>query len=923
MPAALPLWVLAYSLGIWGSAGLGVRWEIARWALTGAILALGLGCLRDRGKGVALLGCALALGGLAQGRRAPVLEIPAIGQRGDRSLAAHPEGELSLTELLASAELLPDTQWLCEGRVSEAAVATEHGAALRVAVTALRRADGPTNFAGLAGPLVEGAVWLRVTPPLLVAVSVRGEPREPLLPGTLVRLVAPLRSPRAAQNPGSPDRLRHASAIGIHALASVDPEVLFPWLGPPTVAEAPAPLHHAYERLLRSAALVRGRLLERIVHALPESAAGPSIAHKSGRAVVAALALGERGLVAQADRERHELGLPTIDQSFRGAGIYHVLSVSGLHLAVVAWIFYRLLAWLLLWVPGLAERWAVHRVAALVALPPTLFYSLLTGAELATQRAAVAALICLGAVGCGRRAALGQALAGAVLAIAFPVALGAGTPALLLCEPALILSLLATAAIAYLQPLGGVPERLQAPAPPALGVHRVRALGLRVLRGAWRLTESSLSATLVTAPVCAWYFSELQLGGVLGNLLPGLLGELVVLPLGLFGSLIGLGARGAGALILSGAITAAAGMVRSAAAIAQLGGVAIVPAPHPLLALLWWLGLGLVAAGRRRGYWATVAALLLYLMLWKLPSRELRVTVLDVGQGDAIVVELPGGGVLVVDAGLASPSGIDMGARVVVPFLRRRGYRRIDVAVASHPHPDHTGGLTALVESFPVGELWVAPTPSGVNPEAARSRRSAPEPSWLHLLQLAAQRGVVITAPHSQRLQGVDVEVLAPCRSGSGKECVVEAHADWQHNDNSVVLRLGYAGRTILLPGDIELAGELAVLDRQDARQDDRQDGRQDDRDPDRASSLHADVLKAAHHCSRTSSSESLVAAVQPQWVICSVGAYNRYRFPHAEVTARYQAIGSRVLRTDADGAAEIKIDAAGALRVTTQATAQ
>ena len=461
---------------------------------------------------------------------------------------------------------------------------------------------------------------------------------------------------------------------------------------------------------------------------------------------------------------------------------------------------------------------------------------------------------------------------------------------------------------------------------------------LRGGRGAWRLTESSLAALLVTAPVCAWYFSELQAGGVLGNLLPGLLGELVVLPLGLFGSLIGLGSPGVGTLLLSvgdhrGGVDGAQRGRRSRSSAAWRSS----RRPHPLLAFCggWVSGWSRSAGGGAMGSrWPRCSCTML---LWKLPSRELRVTVLDVGQGDAIVVELPAGGVMVVDAGLASPIGVDMGARVVVPFLRRRGYRRIDIAVASHPHPDHTGGLTALVESFPIGELWVAPSPRpGASPGSpsswrpdrrpARAGRDFQDPAWLHLLQLAAQRGVSITAPRSQRLQGVDVEVLAPCRSGADKQCIVEAQAHWQHNDNSVVLRLGYAGRTILLPGDIELAGELAVLDRYEdrppARPTAQPEGQQDFQLAP-FGSLHADVLKAAHHCSRTSSSESLVAAVQPQWVICSVGAYNRYRFPHPEVVARYAALGSRILRTDADGAVEVRIDDAGSLRVTTQAVAQ
>lgn len=997
VPAALPLWVLAYSLGIWGFAGLQARWGVLRWCLAGALLGLGLSCLRERGKGkgILLLVCAFALGGLAQARRAPVLEIPALGPAALPAWGGRPEdrpesraearaedqkGEAStLSELLASPELAPDAQWLCEGRVVEAPTATEQGAALRVEVTALRRADA----------LPEAAWWM-VSPPLPIAVSVRGQPREPLLPGMPVRLCAALRSPRGGQNPGAVDRVRHASAIGIAALASVEAEALFPWHGPTAEATPPAWPQRAFRQLGRRAARLRVRLLSQISQlsqasqasqtagapsATASAAAGAdSIAVRSGRAVVAALALGERGLLIQADRERRAQGLGTIDDGFRRAGIYHVLSVSGLHLAVVAWIFYRLLAWLLRWVPGLAGRFVAHRIAALWAMPPTLFYAVLTGAELATQRAALAAALCLLAICCGRRATLSQALAGAVLALAFPGAGGAGTPALLLCEPALLLSIAATVAIAYLRPLGGLPQGWRSSAGGGdgaaavarelgVGVRRAILAGVRrdiwsdiwsdiwrrigravcggIGRSVWRLVEGSLAAMLATAPICAFCFSEIQLAGMIGNLIPGLLGEVVVLPLSIFGFLLGLGWPAAGGRLLAAAVLVAQWMVRSATAIAQLGGEVKVPAPHPLLALLFWLGLGLGATGRRLCYCGCALAIAIYLLIWKLPSHELRVTVLDVGQGDAIVVELPEGGVMVVDAGLASAAGVDMGARVVVPFLRRRGYRRIDLAVASHPHPDHTGGLAALMESFPVGELWVVP-PAGSAPGREPSqgplaadrggqsgdepqddtrdgirddvRRQRIEPSWELLLQLARQRGIAITTPRTQVLQGVALEVLAPCRSRAGTGCAVASRPDWLHNDNSLVLRLGYAGRTILLPGDIERAGELGLLERPDPLD------RLDPLTRPGGAALHADVLKAPHHCSKTSSSQPLIAAVRPQWVVCSLGAYNRYRFPHGAVLARYLAAGSRVLRTDADGAVEIRIAATGTLRVKTYA---
>ena len=919
MPAALPLWVIAYALGIWGFASLNVPWAAARWVMGGALLGLSLSCLGDRGKGCGLLLGALTLGGLAQARRSPALEIPAL-----TSLAAQPASGaaidgIALSGLLASPELAPDTQWLCLGRVTEAATTTAQGASLRIEVTALRRAAQAPQ-----------AAWLTVSPPLRVGVNVRGVPHEALWPGTPVRLSTALRSPRAAQNPGAGDRLRHAAAVGIEAMASVDPDELFPWHGPLLEAQPQAPLQTASLWLTSRIARLRARMLEQIQQAptAVSSGSAASLPARGGRAVVSALVLGERGPLLQVDRERQAQALPTIADSFRGAGIYHVLSVSGLHLAVVAWICYRLLAWLLLWLPLPAGPWVARRSAALAAVPPTIFYALLTGAELATQRAALAAALCLLAIRCGRRARLSQSLAGAVAVIAFPWS-GVGTAALLLCEPALLLSIAATLGIAYLRPLGGLPQRWQAQSDissEAGGIPRRVAGALR--RSLFRLVESSLAAMLATAPICAYCFAELQLAGVLGNLIPGVLGEVVVLPLGLIGVLMGLGWAKAGGWLLAVAAAVGQAMVRSAAAIAGFAGGVPVKAPSAWLAVLFWLGLGLAAGAggeprplsRRLGACVCGLAVALHLLIWLLPGHELRVTVLDVGQGDAIVVELPAGGVMVVDAGLRSAAGIDMGARVVVPFLRQRGYRRIELLVASHPHPDHIGGLAALVENFPVGELWGVPaagsdvgdgdSKAGDQDESDRleakaGARAQVEPSWLQLLQLARRHGIAITTPRSRRWQGVELTVLAPCRNQSAGvgECSVAAHPGWPPNDNSLVLRLGYAGRSVLLPGDIELAGELALLSR-------NADGGRG------AAALRVDVLKAPHHCSQTSSSESFVAAVQPQWVICSLGAYNRYRFPHEVVYRRYKSAGSRVLRTDADGAVELRIDSAGHLHL-------
>jgi competence protein ComEC len=206
-----------------------------------------------------------------------------------------------------------------------------------------------------------------------------------------------------------------------------------------------------------------------------------------------------------------------------------------------------------------------------------------------------------------------------------------------------------------------------------------------------------------------------------------------------------------------------------------------------------------------------------------------------------------------------------------------------------------------LIEQMPVGRLWTA---EAGRPPGQRSREAL-DPAWGRVLEAAARRGVPVTLPEPLVLGAVSIDPLGPC-APEGTRCPIAPHPEHGHNDNSVVLLVRYAGRALLFPGDLELPGELALLEALDRR-------------PDRAGLLGAarlDVLKAPHHCSRTSSSESLITELLPRLVICSVGAHNRYGFPHDEVVARYRAAGVPLLRTDEHGAVQVAVAPDGRLSV-------
>ena len=263
------------------------------------------------------------------------------------------------------------------------------------------------------------------------------------------------------------------------------------------------------------------------------------------------------------------------------------------------------------------------------------------------------------------------------------------------------------------------------------------------------------------------------------------------------------------------------------------------------------------------------------------PSMPLRVAVLDVGQGDATVIALPGGRTMLVDSGGLTPlstgpdgeeaPAFDVGERVVAPALRALGVRRIDSMVITHGDPDHLGGATGVLRHFAARHIWEGvpvPPHAGLNALAG----------W------ASERGVTwrrLQAGDAERYGDVEVRVLHP------------PLPDWERqrvrNEDSIVLELRLGSVSIVLPGDIGREGEQALLPRLER-------GR-------------IVVLKAPHHGSATSSTAELLEVLQPVAVIFSAGRNNRFGHPHPAVVERYRAIGSRIFSTAEDGAVFVETD--------------
>ena len=719
--------------------------------------------------------------------------------------------------------------------------------------------------------------------------------------GQVVEVWGQLRRLRPATNPGGYDeraaglrsgfayeldvtRWRPLTPEGAAGLAGA-PDGVGRWVRLGTVVDA-------------ALARLRGFLLDGLAVTLPP---GP-------RGVAAALLLDERqGLSA------------TAREALASTGLIHALAVSGQHVAMAA----ALATWLTTrarWLPGR------RRLAAALLV---VLYAGLTGGPPSVLRATATYLLAEAARGAGRAVAPVEMLVWAGF-------LQAAWRPLVLLDPGFQLSFAATAGLLV---LGGPLQRAwRGRWHRWLGRRGGERQPLRLVGWAGDALAVTLAAQVAVLPVQVALFGRLPLSALVANLL--------VIPL----SALGLGAAAvaatAGAVLAAlpvspgweGRVATLAGllgwpatasltaMVRVAMAAGALPAASAQLAP----AAAGWLAVGalwvLVQVGDARPRYArrlrprrlprarglapagvaVVAALACSALSLRPPAPGTWVAwFLDVGQGDAILLRFPTGRSALVDAGgralvagatrywPGSPPSIPdaVGEGTTVPVVRRLLGRGPDLLVVTHADRDHAGGAGAVMERLGTGAMWLGGLP-GVPLDRA-------------LVDLARQRGVPIQRPEAgwawHPAPGCRVDVLHPDPAageprgaapdaGAGARPPGPITADatgWgKENDWSLVLRVGCGGPRLLLMGDLEQAGEEALLAR--------------------GTDLAAEVLKVSHHGSRGATTAAFLAAVRPRIAVVSVGP-NPYGLPHVETLARLRRAGIPVVRTDRAGAVAIR----------------
>ncbi|HWJ41504.1 MAG TPA: DNA internalization-related competence protein ComEC/Rec2, partial [Candidatus Limnocylindrales bacterium] len=558
-----------------------------------------------------------------------------------------------------------------------------------------------------------------------------------------------------------------------------------------------------------------------------------------------ALVIGDQGQIGEQLR-----------QTFARTGMAHLLVISGLHLSIVAAAMFAVVRLAMMLLPGLANRGYANKVAALAAMLAVCAYASIAGHHVSTVRALVMVLAYMLAVAIdrSREAIASLALAAIVICVALP-----GSTA----DIGFQLSFASVIAI-------------------VLGMRRfsawfARRKRLGMLRGEptlprWRLLEAgagylavSFWAMVGTAPLTAYHFNQFAIIGLVANA--------VVVPIMAFGATISgliaaalsfISEPAARPILLFGANALAAGnwlaawFVDLPLAWFRIFTPTILELTMAYAFLMLWLlaPLAIAITGKRssvdisgnsaklsRFGWRGRCVIALGVVLtidagyWthdRFFNPDLRVTFLSVGEGDGAVLRFPGSRVMLIDGG-GSYGGFDAGERIVASYLWSQKIMRVDYIALSHPDLDHFGGLDFIAMNFAPRAFWTTGVPS---------------------LDVSYTRFMddLVRA----KIPQVQVRDTAPVASINGV-AISSLNGDTgiarSHNNSSMVLRFSFGSTSLLFTGDIESAGERAMVERRD--------------------DLHATILKVPHHGSATSSTAAFIAAVHPETAVISDGYLN------------------------------------------------
>jgi competence protein ComEC len=664
--------------------------------------------------------------------------------------------------------------------------------------------------------------------------------------GRRIRAPVTLREPSGYWNHGLPDQQRSLARRGVSLVGSMKSAALVE-----VISEA-----RWWEE---AAARVRARTRESMArHVAPHA--------EQSAAIATAILIGDRAGLS-----------PEIERRLQEAGTYHVIAISGGNIAVLAAVVFGMAA--LVGVRG--------RPAIVVVLTVLCAYAVIASGGVSVLRATVMAAVYLAlrlidlrtaALNAVSLTAFGMLLAAPLTVVDVGFWLTFGATVALVLAASMLWRPRGSSSSSFVPSFTSFPSTPSFPSPPS-------GIAFAVLHSAAAVMVGTVAVEAVLAPVAAYVFQRVTVAGLFLNL--AALPAMTVVQLGAMAVVMAdLGGAAGAASVCGRAVHLATQVLTSSATLVDLAPWTTwrVPSPAAWLMAVYYVALAvsLWQYAHRRPSWRPLAATACGLFFWILiapwarlgPQADgrLHLTLLDVGQGDAMLVTFPNGCTLLVDTGASSMRGdFDIGDRVIGPALRARGLLRLDYLAVTHGDPDHLGGARSLARDFAPREIWWGvPVPSHEPTIELRRDADAARIPWRTL-----QRG--------DRLEV--------------GEAVLQVHhpppADWERqrvrNDDSLVVEVRFRDVSFLLTGDIgrEVEGTLLPL----------------------LDTGRVTVLKVAHHGSATSSSRAFLERVRPRAAVIGVGRRNLYGHPVPQVLERLRSVGAEVFRTDLDGEVEVTTD--------------
>ncbi len=660
--------------------------------------------------------------------------------------------------------------------------------------------------------------------------------------GDRLRLRCRLYPPRGFHNPGGFSYERHLAFDRIYTIGFLSEEGGWVKLG---------------EGFKNPVTLRVERWRDRIRYFLNRAATPPS----SG--IFKALVLGEQGDIPEEIKEHFIL-----------TGTAHLLAISGDQFGIVALLSFSLFLWVLKRSEFLLLSISVRKWAAGLTIPCVVLYAFIAGGGISVIRAAIMVITFLFSILLNRERNLLHTLALAAFLI------------LIFSPPSLFdvsfqLSFLAVLSILYL-----VSRLLQELKQEEISV---------LLKTSWKkniLKYMRLSllvtgvAILGTAPFVALHFNRFSPIGFITNLFIIPWVGFLIVPLSLTASIFSFFFIPFATLLvnINGFITLI--LLRVLAFFATLPFASFFVSTPTVFEIVLFYSFLFLTAHFRKGkkirylFVGLCIAFACDLAYWNLKDsfqKDLKLTFIDVGHGDSILVEFPEGKKMLVDGGGLHEDRFDTGKNVIAPFLWKKKIRRIDMLVLTHPDPDHLKGLNFIASEFSIGQFW----------ENGMETQSEP---YLQLKETLRQKKIKPQSLNEETLSeiinGVEVSVLNPPAWKAMQRKVLNPS---DLNNSSLVLKLQFKNVSILLAGDIGKEAEGWMLRK--------------------GYPLRADILKIPHHGSISSSSPSFLDRVKPTYAILSVGERNIARLPHPDVLKRYERLGITIFRTDRHGAITVVTD--------------